>query len=432
MIDAKYMYIGIEISTWCNAKCPWCFATKVAEGIKPGQEKGFMSFATFKSVIERLETLGFLNQEVVINLYAIGEPFLNKDLAKMFSYLNDKSLKYAISTNASVPVLFDKKTKILRNLANLIISIPGFSQESYDRVHGFRFDKIQKNIIRLIDNFRKCGFKGDARLVYHVYQFNLDEIYKAKAFAEENHLDFYPYYAILYEYRHVRDYLTNKLSYGLLKKASQELFLAKMEKTILARPHDYVCDFFNMLLIDKDTDLKTCCQIRKGDPGYSYGNLFDLSAKEIIAGRTTQPVCKECQAMEMDYYLSVYTPFNLYTGNSDLSRDGLKYQDLLRRLRKGAGKEIVLFGAGRFGLKVLKYLNKEKIKVHFFVDNSPLKIGKRVAGVLVIAPMEILRKCQKPLVIITTINYKQVRNQLSQLGIKAVHYFPIEAYPYYS
>lgn len=430
MTNSKYMYIGIEISSWCNARCPWCFTIKMGERQKQIPCSGFMSIDTFKSVINRLETLDFLHRDVVINLYAIGEPFLNRDLPEMFSYLNSKSLKYAISTNASIPMLFDKKTEILKNLTNLIISIPGFSQESYDRVHAFRFEKIKQNIVKMINNYRKCGFKGDARLVYHVYQFNLDEIYKAKTFAEENQLDFYPYYAILYEYRHVRDYLTDTLSYKLLKKASQELFLGKMEKTISARPPGYVCDFYNMLLIDKDTDLKTCCQIRKGDPGYSYGNIFDLSAKEIIARRTAQPICKECWAKGMDYYLSVYTPFNLYTGNLNLSGDGNKYQDLMKLLQKNTGKEIILFGAGRFGMKVLKCLKNENIKIHFFSDNSPLKIGKQVGGIRVIAPGDIAIQCAKPLVIITTINNRQVLNQLSQLNIKPVYYFPIEVYPY--
>lgn len=425
-----YMYIGIEISTRCNAKCPWCFATKGIDRVKADQTEGFMRIDTFVSVIERLEKLGLLHRDVVINLYEIGEPFLNKDLPKIFAFLNDKSLKYAISTNASILVLFEEGSNILKNLCSLLFSVPGFSQASYDRIHGLRFDKIKKNVTRLMTNFRKCGFVGDARLIYHVYQFNIDEIYKAKAFAEENHIDFYPYYAILYEWRYVRDYLSDTLSYDLLKKASKELFLGNIEKTISARMPDFVCEFFNMLLIDVDGDLKTCCQIRKGDPGYSYGNIFDLSAEEIIARRTTQQICKECQARGMDYYLSIYTPFNLYAGNLGQAENSRRYKDLVKLLRENAGGEIILFGAGEFGMKALQSLNNENIKVNSFSDNSPLKIGKRIDGVQVIAPSDILNQCTNPLVIITTINHRQVRKQLSQLGVRPVYYFPIDVYTY--
>jgi MoaA/NifB/PqqE/SkfB family radical SAM enzyme len=429
MLNSKYMYIGIEVSTQCNAKCPWCFATKLADGVKSDRTEGFMSFDVFKSVIERLEALGFIHKDVVINLYAIGEPFLNMDIKKIFSYLNDKSLKYAVSTNASIVTLFEEGTDILKNLTNLIISIPGFSQESYDRVHGFRFSKIKKNIVRLIENFRKCGFNGDDRLVYHVYQFNIDEIYKAREFADQNNIDFYPYYAILYEYRYVKDFISNTLSYDLLKKASGELFLGNIEKTISTRASDYICDFFNMLLIDVNTNLKTCCQIRQGDPGYSYGNIFDLSADDIRAKRTTQPICRECQAMGMDYYLSVYTPFNLYTGSTGRSGENHAYGDLLKLIRESTGKEIVLFGAGEFGVKALTCLGNENIRPRFFADNNPLKIGKNIHDVRVIAPADILKKCRDPLVVITTVNHRQVMNQLYQLGIRAVYYFPIDVYP---
>jgi hypothetical protein len=76
----------------------------------------------------------------------------------MCEYLNDQGLKYSISTNASIPLLFNEGGDSLRNLSNIIISIPGFSQESYNRVHGFRFDRIKKNIVKLIRNYRECKF----------------------------------------------------------------------------------------------------------------------------------------------------------------------------------------------------------------------------------------------------------------------------------
>jgi MoaA/NifB/PqqE/SkfB family radical SAM enzyme len=423
----KYMYIGIEISAACNAKCPWCFAIKASDEGKLSQND-FMNFDTFRSVIERIGKMGFLQKDIIINLYAIGEPFLNRDILKITGYLDKKNLRYAISTNASIPLLFKGEKNILRNLSNLIISLPGFSQESYNRVHGFRFNKIQENIVRLVKNLRRNGFKGDARLVYHVYQFNLGELYKAKKFAQEINIDFYPYYAILYEYRHVRDYLIGTLPYDLLQKASKELFLANIEKTILSRPPDYVCDFFNMLLIDIDANLKTCCQIRKGDPGYSFGNIFNLSAEEIIKKRAAQLICEECQKLGLDYYLSVYTPFDLSIENPVPPQDGGAYKDLINLLKTNNEKEIVLFGAGRVGMKVLERLRDENIKVRFFSDNSPLKIGKKIGGVQVIAPGDISALCSNPLIIITTINHRQIMNQLAQLRIGPVHYFPVDIY----
>lgn len=423
-----YMYIGIEITNRCNANCPWCFAIKRHNSVSNSDRDGFMNVSTFRAVVDRLLEQNLIHQKTLINLYAIGEPFLNADILKMFEYLNEKNLKYGISTNGSVPVFFREGGDTLRNLSNLIISIPGFSQKSYDRVHGFKFEKIRKNIPKLIRNYRQCGFSGDARLVYHVYQFNISEVERAKQFALENDIDFYPYYAILYEYRYVRDYLDNKLPYDLLKKASNELFLYHIETAIDDRPMAYMCDFFNMLLIDIDCNLKTCCQIRKGDIGYSYGNIFDLSRNAIIERRTSQAICKDCQALGIDHYLSVYTPFDLSVRSGECEKGAGDLDQFMEILKKNKEKNLVLHGAGQFGLRAKSCLEREKVKVSYFADNNALKVGTELDGVEVIAPEEILTRCRNPLVLVTTINYRQVMGQLSQLKIDSAHYFPIEAY----
>jgi len=415
-----YMYIGIEVGTRCNAKCPWCFAEKAAGGT--------MTLDTFISIIERLETLGFLHKNVMINLYEIGEPFLNNDLPEIFAYLNSKSLKYAVSTNGSVPALFKEGSGILKNLSSLLFSVPGFSQSSYNKIHGFEFEAIKNNIAGLVTNFRDCGFAGDARLIYHVYQFNIDEIYKAKEYADGNKIDFYPYYAILYEWKHVRDYISNTLSYDLLMRASRELFLGNIERAAASRPPDFLCEFYNMLLVDLHGDLKTCCQIRRGDRGYSFGNIFKLSSKEIIEKRTTQAICGECHAMKIDHYLSVYKLFNLCAAGTSQADTAAADRDPAKVLRRHAGKKIVLAGAGEFGLAALRYLEARNIKADFFSDNSPLKIGRRIHGIEVIAPSGIRARCADPLIIITTINHRQVLDQLSGLGLKTSYYFPVDAY----
>jgi sulfatase maturation enzyme AslB (radical SAM superfamily) len=75
-----YMYIGIEITSRCNAKCPWCFAIKGHHGTSPATGNGFMTFDSFKSIVNRLLEQGLVHRKTILNLYAIGEPFLNKRL----------------------------------------------------------------------------------------------------------------------------------------------------------------------------------------------------------------------------------------------------------------------------------------------------------------------------------------------------------------
>lgn len=60
--------------------------------------------------------------------------------------------------------------------------MPGFSQESYDKIHGFNFEKIKENIKKYANDMELAGVKDKMWVAYHMYQFNLDEIYDAYVF----------------------------------------------------------------------------------------------------------------------------------------------------------------------------------------------------------------------------------------------------------
>jgi len=45
----------------------------------------------------------------------------------------------------------------------------GFSQSSYDKIHGFDFELIKKNIIEIIKTFRNAGYLGVATILYTTY-----------------------------------------------------------------------------------------------------------------------------------------------------------------------------------------------------------------------------------------------------------------------
>ena len=133
--------------------------------------------------------------------------------------------------------------------------MPGFSQESYDRIHGFNFNKIKENVINLRQQVRELSDDTiPFDMSYHIYQFNESEMVPAKKFCEENDIRFAPNYAVMFDKDKCMDYVTGNMSYEELKDISKEIFLGVLDQQIKDAPRDY-CDFhknykkFNNLFI---------------------------------------------------------------------------------------------------------------------------------------------------------------------------------------
>lgn len=68
--------------------------------------------------------------------------------------------------------------------------------------------------------------------------------------------------------------------------------------------------------------------------------------------------------------------------NSENTEDIINLNKYLEHLCGGEKKEIVIFGAGQYGRRVLYELGQRQIRVDYFMDNDPEKEGKRIDGVL--------------------------------------------------
>ena len=145
--------------------------------------------------------------------------------------------------------------------ASILISIPGWSQESYDKVHKFNFEHIKENILKFKDDFDEYNQAFKLFLTYHIYQYNLDELPEVIEFAYQNKLTFNPYYAFVIDYWKAKDY-----------KCPQE----------------------SNLNIDENANILACCVLPNNIEGYSQGNLFDDNAAELILNRQNIKECEFC------------------------------------------------------------------------------------------------------------------------------------------
>jgi len=289
-----FQQVYFEISGACNARCPFCVT-----GAGMGPKGGFISFEVFARAIDRLLETGLIGDRTCINLFNWGEPFLHRDLEKILEYLNHRRVGFSLSTNASIKREFTPA--MITHLRELSFSLPGFSQSSYDRIHGFDFSTIKDNIRKLVVSLRRLGYGGQSKIFFHIYQFNLDEIAPARAFARELGAEFCPYYAFIADYNRARAYLEEKLSYRELKELGENLFLADMADKIEQMPATYRCPQYDILVLDENAEILTCCYLSKGHANYSCGSLFDDDLMAHLARREQQPECGFCLKSGLSY-----------------------------------------------------------------------------------------------------------------------------------
>jgi molybdenum cofactor biosynthesis enzyme MoaA len=261
--------VYIDISGSCNAKCRWCVTYNDRHVKAP---RGFFSPDDFKRILDRLTYIGAIDGSTVIVLHSWGEPTLNKDFPSISNILSKNKFRWWYSTNASV---FPKAQECdFSSLTSLLISMPGFSQPSYDKIHGFKFDNIKKNIENYVNLF--SGAKP-INISYHVYQFNIDEIPNAAAYASNLKIGLTPYYAMINNQELAIKYLTYKISNEDLYDASTQLVLFYVRELISKQPRKYVCPQFSFLNLDEVGNVLQCCSSSRTQKNYSIGSIFELT-----------------------------------------------------------------------------------------------------------------------------------------------------------
>lgn len=134
----------------------------------------------------------------------------------------------------------------------------------------------------------------------------MNEVIEAMNFAAQNNLKFEALYAFINDFERLKKYLKNELSYAELKKASEDLILYYYQERIANVPEGYLCPQYNLLTIDQDCKIITCC----GDNTHLFNKeIYLLSPKEIAEInkiRMNSSVCDECIKLGMHHIGAVF------------------------------------------------------------------------------------------------------------------------------
>lgn len=286
-----FSYRGIwwDISGTCNAACKYCpSGTRYPGFQKPIGKDLFLHASGFEKALDLLIQQGIVTpNQTGIGLYNWGEPFLNPDLPAITEILAGKQVRFGLSTNVSL--YREIPLSALPYLYELTLSVSGFSQESYDRGHGFSFDKIKENLLRFANHLNSHSDKQLATMVFHVYRYNQHEVELAKSFCAEHGIRFVAYHAYMCGVDMPIAYLDHSMQANIRSQVEADLFLPEFRAE-----KNKSCRQFQILTLDHQCNILLCCVADRNKPGSKLGNIFTDDIEKIMCEKPMNPICTLC------------------------------------------------------------------------------------------------------------------------------------------
>ncbi|MCI9216517.1 hypothetical protein AALA78_08475 [Lachnospiraceae bacterium 42-17] len=275
-----YTEVYMDIVNKCNARCFYC---KTGQSNLSGYSKKItrydMDIEAFDRLVSHLLHYQIITPDCLFRIYNWYEPTLNPHLPEIINYMYDRGLRLDMSTNASVLPDFSR-IHTCEHYEGILFSMPGFGQKSYDRIHGFDFETVKSNIRTTMSEIRQKGFKGDAYINYHLYQFNTDEVYAAKEFADEVGIRLHTMFAYFNGTRGFSEYINETMPVEMMARASKDLFFYFVDE--LLKDKEKYDEIFKE---PPSITLSEFCNILPGrgsNDEDAVASIFDMhSAKEV-------------------------------------------------------------------------------------------------------------------------------------------------------
>lgn len=313
-----FEHLVIEIAGWCNAKCKWCTTGRLNQSHQGISKHEVMTREQFIQVLDYILAQNMITTEAQLELFSWGEPFLNPELDEICLEVSRRKRHYRLSTNGSVLKLLNPKC--MEYLDDLRFSVPGFSEQSYGKIHKLCFKQVIKNIAIIAEHFEKNGFPGKLVMNYHVYQHNLDEIKIAQKFCDTHHIKLIPHLAYLADSELLWSYMEGIMDYSILQEVAEELLLFDYKRLCAEMPSDYICRQFSSLVVNEKAQVVPCCFLPNKE---SIGSVFEQTVDTVREARTHLPQCKRCAENKAMYIVNQDNYFNY--GYEVCSDDAVKH-----------------------------------------------------------------------------------------------------------
>lgn len=265
-LKAPYV-IYIDPCGACNFHCYFCPCMN--SDYKKEERFLEMPLDVFQKIAD--DMCEFEEQVKVVDLWAWGEPFLNKNLTKMIAYLKQKQACKEIRTCTNGSFLNPRLNRELveSGLDLIRISVEALDAEGYEKICRVKFDydAFLENIRDLYQRSRNTGLKVSVKIV------------EAGLKAEEDVKKFYDLFSNISDYTFIEDIVDAFPGYDKLKKPDNTKVSFRKWNSYSDRAN-YVCAKpLVQMAIHSNGAVSACCNDWKF--ATQYGNVHTDRLKDL-------------------------------------------------------------------------------------------------------------------------------------------------------
>lgn len=331
-----------------------------------------MPVELFNSIMEYLFRLSLLdrNQHNIVSLFSWGEPLLHPDINEILRSLKKLDTHACLSSNfVNVPQIEKELFPVFKNV---IFSLSGFSQHSYEKIHGARFRDVLNNFDGFYDAVRRHSPTTRIMVSWHRYRFNESEFWTAYKYFDRPQVCFRPETAFLDDVIEMLCLLSGGISAipePRRRKIEEHVFIEHVLHKIgihKEKSKTHKCAKWNELSIDEKGQLLLCTGIGNNDTDHVLGNVLDMSVEQIWESKLSDSLCKKCVATGLSRFLDL-PPFNQKSPPSGSGLSQLKLR-LVMKMIAGKCHAKNQLSRTKYGEEVLSFIKhyRRKKRLHFF------------------------------------------------------------------
>ena len=261
-------FLSVEPANWCMLSCPECPVGR--RGQNNTNDHGLLAEELMRKILD--ECAGYLH---TIQFFFQGEPLLNRQLPVLIAMAKKQHIYTIVSTNALLLTPEYARALIGSGVDRLIVSIDGFSQQSYSEYRvGGSFQKALAGLRMLAD--AKHQLKTKTRIEWqclmlksnqHEWQLIRDNYKRLGADCLTLKT------AQFYDFTYGNPLMPVNERYSRYKKLSDGRFIRK-------KPYKNHClRLWSGAVVDVKGNLLPCCFDKTAD--YAFGNILEESIADV-------------------------------------------------------------------------------------------------------------------------------------------------------